>query len=541
MNVHLLKKYLWLLLFGLLPIGFVACSDSDDPVKEVEPPKEEEKEEGKEEDKSVAYQDEKAYANFFAYNVMNDVYLWKQDITSALNSWLILADPVEAVAKARYKDKLGKDIDRWTQMTDDYTGMTGSTDGISTGTYGFGIKLYLKEKNSTAVVGFITYTYPGSPAEKAGLKRGDVILEVDGVEMTQSNYYDALFASSSVKVGVGRYTAKGYTPVEKTFSMTSVSMYEDPVVLSKVFDCDGKKVGYLLYTSFTFESSLDLVEVCKDFKKAGVTELILDLRYNGGGYVFTEEVLASMLAPEAEVKNGSVFETEIWNDEYMAYYKKKNVDLNTYFRNEFSQKHNDKSYDINTSDANIGISKIYALVTGSSASASEAILVGLMPYLDIEIIGEQTHGKYCAGIMWKGEEWFQDIVDNYKENKLDFAEKHPQFADWKKYIADWGIYVMISMYADKNGENPCMPNGLTPDVEANDLFEESYQLGDEREAMLNVALQRAGKTDLASRVASRSLNMLPTDRAIRFSKNPLDGKLIYTSDIIKPRVVEMPQ
>ena len=267
----------------------------------------------------------------------------------------------------------------------------------------------------------------------------------------------------------------------------------------------------------------------------------MDLRYNGGGYVFTEEVLASMLAPEAEVKNKSVFETEIWNDEYMAYYKEKNVDLNTYFRNEFVQKHNGKSYDINTSDANIGINKIYALVTGSSASASEAILVGLMPYLDIEIIGEQTHGKYCSGIMWSGEEWFQDIVDNYKNNKMDFAEKHPQFADWKKYIADWGIYVMINMYADKDGKNPCMPDGLTPDVEAKDLFEESYQLGDEREAMLNVALQMAGKTDMESRVASRSATPLPVGKAVKMQKNPLDGKLIYTGDLIKPRVVEMPQ
>mgnify|MGYP006391498873 CR=1 FL=1 len=117
---------------------------------------------------------------------------------------------------------------------------------------------------------------------------------------------------------------------------------EDPILLTKVFDCGGKKVGYLAYTSFTFESSLGLYEACKEFKKEGITELILDLRYNGGGYVFTEEVLASMLAPEAEVKNKSVFETEVWNDDYMAYYKENNVDLNTYFRTVFSQKHNDK-------------------------------------------------------------------------------------------------------------------------------------------------------------------------------------------------------
>ena len=534
-----MKKYIVFLMAFLLPLGFVACSDDDEPVKPVEPPQEEPTEDPEE---IKAYQDERAYVNFFAYNVMNDVYLWKQDIEDALNSWQILADPVEAVANARYKDKSGEDVDKWTSMSESYSQMTGSTDGVATGTYGFGIKLYLKAEGSDAVVGFITYTYPGSPAEKAGLKRGDVILEVDGKEMNQGNYYNALFASASVKVGVGSYKGNNvYSTVEKTASMTAVSMYEDPILLTKVFDCGGKKVGYLAYTSFTFESSLGLYEACKEFKKEGITELILDLRYNGGGYVFTEEVLASMLAPEAEVKNKSVFETEVWNDDYMAYYKENNVDLNTYFRTVFSQKHNDKMYNFNTSDANIGINKIYAIVTESSASASEAILVGLMPYMDIEIIGKQTHGKYCSGIMWSGEEWFTDIVENYKNNKMDFAEKHPQFADWKKYIGDWGIYVMINMYADKNGNNPCMPNGLTPDVEAEDYFEEPYQLGDEREAMLNIALQRAGKTDMESRVASRMATPLPVGKAIKIQKNPLDGKLIYTGDLIKPRVIEMPQ
>ncbi|MBO5080790.1 MAG: hypothetical protein J6B82_07915, partial [Bacteroidaceae bacterium] len=88
--------------------------------------------------------------------------------------------------------------------------------------------------------------------------------------------------------------------------------------------------------------------------------------------------------------------------------------------------------------------------------------------------------------------------------------------------------------------NPCMPNGLTPDLEADDLFEEPYPLGDEREAMLNVALQRAGKTDLESRVASRSVAPLSVGKAIKFRKNPLDGKRIYTGDMIKPRMIDMP-
>ena len=517
MDTYSLKKYVWLLLMGLLPLGLVACSDDDEPEPEepvVQP----------EVDKSYPY------ANFFAINMMNSDYLWNKEIVSALNAWDLTDNPIEAIEKARYK-KSGKDVDKWTTMTDSYSEMVGGTDGVSTGTYGFGIKLYLKAEGSSAVVGFITYTHPGSPAEKAGLKRGDVILEVDGKEMNQSNYYDALFASSSVKVGIGRFVNNTYTSVEKSVSMQSVAMYEEPILLTKIFDCGGKKVGYLAYQSFTFESSLGLYEVCKEFKKEGVSELILDLRYNGGGYVFTEEVLASMLAPEEEVKNGSVFETEIWNDDYMTYYKEKGADLNTYFRTKFKQTHNDKNYDINTSDANIGLNKIYALVTENSASASEAILVGLLPYFgnNIEIIGQNTHGKYCTGIMYKGKDWYELFEDEVK--------KIPQVADWKKYIADWGIYVMISMYADKNGENPCMPDGLTPNVEVVDRFEEPYQLGDEREVMLNVALQRAGKTDLESRVESRSMQTLPVGKAVKGKVSPLDGKLIYTGNLIKPQII----
>ena len=528
MNISFLKKYAWGLLALMLSLGFVACSDSDEPLKQVDTP-----EEQPEEEKMQAFQDEKAYANFFAYNAMNDVYLWKQDITAALKSWKILGDPIETVKNARYKED-GKDVDKWTQMTDSYTSMVGGTNGVATGTYGLGVKLYRKEEGSSAVVAFITYTYPDSPAEKAGLKRGDVILEVDGTEMNIDNYYQALFQSASVKVGVGTYLGQNvYSEVQKTYSMTTVDMYEDPILLTKVFDCGGKKVGYLHYTSFTFQSSVDLYEVCRQFKEEGISELILDIRYNGGGYVFSEEVLASMLAPEEEVNKGSVFETEIWNDEYMAYYKQKGTDLNTCFRTEFKQTYNNKMYNFNTSDANVGINKIYALVTGSSASASESIIVGLLPYMDIEIIGEQTHGKYCTGIMWKGEDWFQDLVDNYKKNKMDFVEKHPQFADWKKYIADWGLYVMISRYGDKNGENPCMPDGLTPDIQVTDRFEEAYQLGDEREALLYVALQKAGKTDLEPRPESRSVAIaLPTGEQLPGKKNLLDGKLIYTGGLI---------
>lgn len=526
-----MKKYVWILLAICFPMGFIACSDSDEPQKEIVEP-----------NPSPEPEDEttKGYAcvNFFGYNVMNDVYLWKEEIDNGLSTWKTSDEPIGAVAKVRYKDASGKDIDKWTMMTNEYESMVGSTDGVSNGTYGCNYKFYLKEEGSDAVVAFVIYTYPDSPAEKAGLKRGDVVLTIGGKELNQSNYTD-LYYAPSVEIGLGRYQGNGvYTSVEKTAKMSAVAMYENPIVATKVFDCAGKKVGYLAYTSFTFESSVALIDVCKEFKAQGVTELILDLRYNGGGYVFTENVLASMLAPEAEVKAKSILSTEVWNDSYMDYYKKHNKDLNTYFETQYKQEHNKKMYNLNTADANIGLNKIYALVGEGTASASESVLVCLMPYMDIEIIGSQTHGKYCSGIMWSGEEWYQDVEDSYKDSGKNFATEAPQYADWKKYMKNWGIYVMISMYADKDGNNPCMPDGLLPDVEADDFFEESYPLGDEREAMLNVALQRAGKPDLVTRAVSRSLAERPQGEELCVRRGVLDGKRIFTDEWIKPHLLK---
>lgn len=506
------KKYISILGALAFTFGLVACSGSeDDPIKEIPP-----QEEVEEVDKSYFY------ANFFGYQMMSDAYLWKQDVEQALNNWGLYANPMEEIKNVRYKDASGKDIDKWTLMTDDYASMVGNSDGESTGTFGCNYKFYLKEEGKDDIVAFVTYTYPGSPAEKAGLKRGDVVLEIDGKPMTKSNYTD-LYYAPSLNLGVGKYLNGTYTSVQSTCSMNAVAMYEDPVVIAKTFDCGGKKVGYLFYTSFTFESTVKLVDVCKQFKQEGISELILDLRYNGGGYVFAESVLASMLGPADAVASGSVLSTEVYNDEYMAYFKETNEDLNTYFTTQFKQTHNNKVYNLNTSDANIGLTKIYALVNSGTASASESILVCLMPYMDIEVIGEQTHGKYCSGIMQEGKAWYQKYASA--------ISKIPELVDWKQHIGGWGIYLMINRYADKDGNNPCMPDGLTPDVKATDLFEEPYPLGDEREALLNIALQKAGKPDLEPRAVSRSARQLPSTDEIRFTVHPLEKERILTGDL----------
>lgn len=85
-------------------------------------------------------------------------------------------------------------------------------------------------------------------------------------------------------------------------------MYENPIICDSVYEFNGKKVGYLAYTGFDLKSINPLIEIGKKFKAEGIEELVLDLRYNGGGYVITENVLASMFAPQEAVSSKKVFE-----------------------------------------------------------------------------------------------------------------------------------------------------------------------------------------------------------------------------------------
>ena len=448
--------------------------------------------------------DEIYYANQFAYDVLDTYYLWKED--------------------------------KWTMMTDDMESLINNMDGVAT-TYGYNLMLG-KFSNSENYFFIVAFVYEGSPAYKVGIKRGDIIMQLNGKEITKDNYQEALY-SSNITLGMGEQK-DGYIGLSgQTLTLDAVTMYENPILVHKTFDVGGKKVGYLAYSSFDLDSAEKLVDICCQFKQEGISELILDLRYNGGGYVFTENVLAFMLAPENVVKSKAVYETEIWNKsidyrlsavddrrcryagkpgtgsefdfkaaekDLMEYYKKKEKTcLNTYFSTVVTN----GSKTIDVGRANVGITKIYGLIGSGTASASESVLIGLMPYMAVELIGGQSHGKYCTGALLGPE---------------NIYSKFPSV------IKNWGLYVMINRYADKDGNNPCMPDGLKPDYPAEDNPLDGYQLGDENESLLRLALDRAaGKTE---RSGARTVSLLPYELT-PMTVNPLFGKRIDNTLIDK--------
>ena len=409
------------------------------------------------------------YVNQFAYNVMAVYYLWVDEISKGLQSWKNDDDPILKVQEVRYKDADGNDIDRWTKVTDDYDSFVKSVDGVST-TFGYEFSLFYTSEAKDYVAAVVTFVYDNTPADIAGLKRGDIIVKVDGSAIPTANYYDIvtgkLINASHCDIGLNDGTE---------VSMDAVQMYCDPVHTWKVFDCGDKKVGYLHYSAFTRDSCQDLVDVFAWFKQQGVSEMILDLRYNGGGYVTTEEVLASMLAPEANVAAGDVFMTEVNNYILTEAWGSEPTYFSTHF--------NIDKKPVITTDSHLDLTKIYAIMTGGSASASEALICGLKPYIDIEIIGQKSYGKYCTGLIYPASKWYSDVKD-----KLSSAE----YCNGVKYSDNWGIYVMIGRYADRDGNTPCMPDGFTPDHVVADAPLDGHQLGDPEETMLKAALTLAG-------------------------------------------------
>lgn len=468
---------------------FSSCSEDD---KEVPALPEQNKTDS---DNKRVTTDEQFYANNFAHDILETYYLWNEEIAADLKELdpYKNTDPIKTVDEIKYH-KGDKEIDRWTSLIDNMKQFEEGVAGVST-TYGYQPITYLMQEGSKECISAIAFVYKNSPAAKAGLKRGDLIYKINGEQLTTDNFRD-LFNSSSVTISLAKTqpnpNGQGVVivPTGKDITLNAIEMYEDPVLLDSIYEVNGKKVGYLAYASFDLTSIPSLINISKKFKAQGVKELILDFRYNGGGYVITENAMASMYAPQSAVDAKEIFEIEKYNKLLTKEFEKEGNSTKTPFTTEYKFKDgNGNPINLSTKDANIGINKIYGLITQNTASASEALLGGLMPFLDVEIIGKPSHGKYCTG-------WMLAAKDAYK--------KVPE------PISNWGMYVMVSIYQNSKGETPCMPDGLQPNFVVDDEPLLPEQLGDVNELMLKAALQRAGKVYEDNGVKSRSgfTNML---------------------------------
>lgn len=358
-------------------------------------------------------------ARQFVFDYTSEAYLWNPYINDTITQ--ASADtPQELFELMRYKE-----LDSWSYVAENSAEAMESYRGVST-TFGYSLTFGRFSNMADSYFAVIEFVYEDSPAQAAGLRRGDIIVSVNGADITKRNYQQ-LYYGSTISIGTGEIHGNTISSTGVEIEITAVKMYEDPVVAHNVIECAGKKVGYLMYAGFLTESHARLVEVFNEFKEAGVEELILDLRYNLGGNAKTPPYLASMIAPRNVVRNKSVFLREIWNPLYTAYYQSRKIDMNVYFQEDI--------------DVNLNLERVFVLTTPSTASASEATIVGLMPYMQVVKIGETSYGKYCGAVL---------LTPTDATGKED------------KEISNWLLSLVIYKFANKDGYTD-FKDGITPD------------------------------------------------------------------------------
>ena len=135
------------------------------------------------------------------------------------------------------------------------------------------------------------------------------------------------------------------------------------------------------------------------------------------------------MAPAREVEAESIFSREIYN---ATLTEEMGADT-TFFQNTFLFRGGGKLQVVSSYGANPDLPRLYVLVTGSSASASESLVCGLRPYMDVILLGSRTSGKYCAGALMSADSWYDEVKDALEEGEYEVA---------KPYVENWGIYVM---------------------------------------------------------------------------------------------------
>lgn len=212
-----------------------------------------------------------------------------------------------------------------------------------------------------------TRVFALSPAAQAGFARGQRILELNGrtiAEIQANEGINAVFDLSPLEFRIRKLDDSEFII---TVSHDIVTI--DPLPQWRVIDMGGVPVGYLEFSTFVSTADPVFNSIFAEFNAAGVTDVIVDLRYNGGGLVSTAELLGDYLGGLAQ---GLIFSRTLFND--------KNTSLN--------------ETDFFAGLANsVSLSRLVVIATSGTASASELVINSMEPYAEVTIVGDTTFGK----------------------------------------------------------------------------------------------------------------------------------------------------
>ena len=417
----------------------------------------------------------------FIWEGLNTYYYWQEEVEALADSKLedekAYAEFISQNADPElFFDSLLHPEDRFSWIEEDYVELENSLQGIyASNGVEFGLAYACQDCNE--IVGYVKYILEDSDASNKNIKRGDYFTGVNGITLTVGNYRNLLFGDEL------SYTLNMADSIDGNLVLNGINVeltkeenFEtNPIQISKTIDTNAGKIGYLMYNQFVADKSPQLNEVFGNFKSEGIIDLVVDLRYNGGGSVANCIELASMITGQF---NGEIFAKEKWNSK-----------LTTYFEERYGAERLIERFVDVLSDGesinSLSLNRVFILTTSSSASASELLINSLSAYIDVVHIGEKTVGKNVGSIT------VYDYIDND-------GNKNPDHT--------FAMQPIVLKIANKD-DFAEYTDGLEPNTAIDEEIKNLGILGDPSEPLLATAISILSGTGKVTPYRSSSKNL----------------------------------
>lgn len=441
--------------------------------------------------------------NFFIWKGLTNYYLWQKDVPELVDDHFASFDALYthfrgfSSPESVFESLLFRPTDRFSWIVDDYIALENSFQGINISNgMEFGSVRY--KNGSDNVFGYVRYVIPNSDASAKGITRGMIFNSINDTQLNLSNYQDLLFGSATnYTIGLSNFNDGNPISNGNSISLTKVELQENPIAISKVITEGTKKVGYLMYNQFarTYDSQLNTAFA--NFKAENIDEIIIDLRYNPGGFVSTATYLGSMITGQF---TGQLYSQEVWNEKVMA------ANPSSLFVNNFTNEvRNVENGEIVLQENinSLNLTKAYFIVSNSSASASELVINALASYIDVRVIGKTTRGKQVGSIT------IYDS-DNARRTGANLNSNHR-----------YALQPLVLEISNKDGVN--YPDGIVPEsaefpgIDMGEDYENLGVLGERSDPLLEA-----------------TLNYIATGNKIFSKTNTYNFKEIYNSKLAAP-------
>ncbi|MBS7566951.1 PDZ domain-containing protein [Mucilaginibacter sp. Bleaf8] len=356
--------------------------------------------------------------------------------------------------------------------------------------YGFEYAFVESAALAGQLIGTVTLVVPGGPAEKQGLKRGDIFTAVNEVALstsTSNSIKRVLSEGNGVTLQLADLQDKQLIRTSAV-KITHQNFSEQPVYTTRIFSGGQAKIGYIFYNWFSGLNDYNVLDSLNKLKSQGISELVIDLRYNPGGDVSSAAKIAATLTPGKPEQLFAIYQANS-NGGHINKSFNDLIGENGFQPQDFSE----------FTSRRINLKRIFILTSASTASAAELLVNNLKPFIQVIQIGHTTTGKDMASFA---------IRDFHTPIKINFT-LHP---------------LVFKLY-NANGQGE-YSNGLTPDYIVDEFSVLPLKpFSDPDDPLLKKALELAG------------MGLSINQKKVNSAYNALSSKPVYISKRSLPIIV----